>query len=45
VFFITQAFFGYSLSAYILEHYEWSPTIGDLLRQPKEETGELIYLE
>jgi len=45
VFSITQAFFGYSLSTYILEHYEWSPTIGDLLRQPKEKTGKIIYLE
>ena len=41
----TQAFFGYRLLAYILKHYERSPTSGALWRQPEEETGKLISLE
>lgn len=45
VFYVTQAFFRYSLLAYLLEHDERSQTIGDLFRQLKEETGKLTYLE
>jgi hypothetical protein len=45
VFSVTQAFFRYSLLAYLLEHDEQSQTIGDLFRQLEEETGKLTYLE
>jgi hypothetical protein len=45
VFSVTQAFFRYSLLAYLLEHDERSQTIGDLFRQLEEETGKLTYLE
>ncbi len=45
VFSVTQAFFRYSLLAYLLEHDERSQTIGDLFRQLEEETGKLTFLE
>ena len=45
VFSVTQAFFRYSLLAYLLEQDEQSQTIGDLFRQLEEETGKLTYLE
>jgi hypothetical protein len=45
VFSVTQAFFRYSLLAYLLERDERSETIGDLFRQVEEETGKLTYLE
>jgi hypothetical protein len=45
VFSVTQAFFRYSLLAYLLERDERSQTIGDLFRQVEEETGKLTYLE
>lgn len=45
VFSVTQAFFRYSLLAYLLEHDEQSQTIGDLFRQLEEETGKLTFLE
>jgi hypothetical protein len=45
VFSVTQAFFRYSLLAYLLEHDQQSQTIGDLFRQLEEETGKLTYLE
>lgn len=45
VYSVTQAFFRYSLLAYLLEHDEQSQTIGDLFRQLEEETGKLTYLE
>lgn len=45
VFSVTQAFFRYSLLAYLLEHDERSHTIGDLFRQLEEEAGKLTYLE
>ncbi len=45
VFSVTQAFFRYSLLAYLLEHDERSQTIGHLFRQLEEETGKLTYLE
>jgi hypothetical protein len=45
VFSITQAFFRYSLLAYLLEHDKQAQTIGDLFRQLEEETGKLTYLE
>jgi hypothetical protein len=45
VFSVTQAFFRYSLLAYLLEHDERSQTIGDLFRQCEEEAGKLTFLE
>lgn len=45
VFSVTQAFFRYSLLAYLLEHDERSQTIGDLFRQLEEEAGKLTFLE
>ncbi|MGC8817688.1 MAG: IS4 family transposase [Candidatus Hadarchaeum sp.] len=45
VYSVIQAFFRYSLLAYLLEHDEQSQTIGDLFRQLEEETGKLTYLE
>jgi hypothetical protein len=45
VYSVTQAFFRYSLLAFMLEHDERSQTIGDLFRQLEEETGKLTYLE
>lgn len=45
VFSVTQAFFRYSLLAYLLEHDEQSQTVGELFRQLEEETGKLTYLE
>jgi len=45
VYSVTQAFFRYSLLAYLQEHDERSQTIGDLFRQMEEETGKLTYLE
>jgi hypothetical protein len=45
VFSITQAFFRYSLLAYLLEHDEQSHTIGEMFRQLEEETGKLTFLE
>lgn len=45
VFSVIQAFFRYSLLAYLLEHDERSRTIGDLFRQLEEEAGKLTYLE
>jgi hypothetical protein len=45
VYSVTQAFFRYSLLAYLLEHDERSRTIGDLFRQLEEEAGKLTYLE
>jgi hypothetical protein len=45
VFSVTQAFFRYSLLAYLLEHDERSQTIGEMFRQLEEETGKLTYLE
>jgi hypothetical protein len=45
VFCVTQAFFRYSLLAYLLEQDEQSRTIGDLFRQLEEETGKLTFLE
>jgi hypothetical protein len=45
VFSATQAFFRYSLLAYLLEHDERSQTIGDIFRQLEEETGKLTFLE
>ena len=45
IFSVTQAFFRYSLLAYLLEHDEQSQTIGDLFRQLEEETGKLTFLE
>uniref|UniRef100_A0A7C3WQU6 Transposase IS701-like DDE domain-containing protein n=1 Tax=Desulfobacca acetoxidans TaxID=60893 RepID=A0A7C3WQU6_9BACT len=45
VYSVTQAFFRYSLLAYLLEHDERSRTIGDLFRQLEEEIGKLTYLE
>ncbi|MEJ2673440.1 MAG: transposase [Deltaproteobacteria bacterium] len=45
VYSVTQAFFRYSLLAYLLEQDERSQTIGDLFRQLEEETGKLTYLE
>lgn len=45
MFSVTQAFFRYSLLAYLLEHDEQSQTIGDLFRHLEEETGKLTYLE
>ncbi len=45
VFSVTQAFFRYSLLAYILEHDDHSQTIGEIFRHLEEETGKLTYLE
>lgn len=45
VFSVTQAFFRYSLLAYLLERDEQAQTIGDLFRQLEEETGKLTYLD
>ena len=45
VFSVTQAFFRYSLLAYLLEHDDHSQTIGDIFRQLEEETGKLTFLE
>ena len=45
VFSVTQAFFRYSLLAYLLEQDEQAQTIGDLFRQLEEETGKLTFLE
>jgi hypothetical protein len=45
VYSVTQAFFRYSLLAYLLEHDERSQTIGEMFRQLEEETGKLTYLE
>ena len=45
VFSITQAFFRYSLLAYLLEHDDQSQTIGEMFRQLEEETGKLTFLE
>jgi hypothetical protein len=45
VFSITQAFFRYSLLAYLLEHDDQSQTIGEMFRQREEETGKLTFLE
>jgi hypothetical protein len=45
VFSVTQAFFRYSLLAYLLEQDEQSQTIGEMFRQLEEETGKLTYLE
>ena len=45
VFSVTQAFFRYSLLAYLLEHDARSQTIGEMFRQLEEETGKLTYLE
>jgi len=45
VYSVTQAFFRYSLLAYLLEHDERSHTIGDLFRQLEEEAGKLTFLE
>jgi len=45
VFSVTQAFFRYSLLAYLLEHDKRSQTIGDLFRQLEEETGKFTYRE
>ncbi len=45
VFSVTQAFFRYSLLAYLLEHDEQSQTIGEMFRQLEEETGKLTFLE
>ena len=45
VYSVTQAFFRYSLLAYLLEQDERSRTIGDLFRQLEEETGKLTYLK
>jgi hypothetical protein len=42
---MVQTFFRYSLLAYLLEHDEQSQTIGDLFRQPEEETGKITFLE
>ncbi|MCK9375580.1 MAG: hypothetical protein M0P73_05460 [Syntrophobacterales bacterium] len=44
VYSVTQAFFRYSLLAYMLEHDERSQTIGDLFRQLEDETGKLTFL-
>ena len=45
VFSVTQAFFRYSLLAYLLEHDERSQTIGEMFRRLEEEAGKLTYLE
>jgi len=45
VFSVTQAFFRYSLLAYLLEHDDRSQTIGEMFRQLEEETGKLTFLE
>ena len=45
VFSVTQAFFRYSLLAYLLEQDDHSQTIGDIFRQLEEETGKLTFLE
>jgi hypothetical protein len=45
VYSVTQAFFRYSLLAYMLEHDERSQTIGDLFRQLEDETGKLTFLD
>jgi hypothetical protein len=45
VFSVTQAFFRYSLLAYLLEHDARSQTIGEIFRQLEEETGKLTFLE
>ena len=45
VFSVTQAFFRYSLLAYLLEHDPHSQTIGEMFRQLEEETGKLTFLE
>jgi hypothetical protein len=45
VYSVTQAFFRYSLLAYLLEHDERSHTIGEMFRQLEEETGKLTFLE
>jgi hypothetical protein len=45
VFSVTQAFFRYSLLAYLLEHDARSQTIGEMFRQLEDETGKLTYLE
>ena len=45
VFSITQAFFRYSLLAYLLEHDDQSQTIGEMFRPLEDETGKLTFLE
>ena len=45
VFSITQAFFRYSLLAYLLQHDDQSQTIGEMFRKLEEETGKLTFLE
>jgi DDE superfamily endonuclease len=45
VYSVTQAFFRYSLLAYLLEHDERSQTIGEMFRHLEEETGKLTFLE
>lgn len=45
VFSVLQAFFYYSLLAYLLEHDEHTKTIGEIFRQLEEETGNLTFLD
>jgi len=45
VFSVLQAFFCYSLLAYLLEQDEHAKTIGEIFRQLEEETGKLTFLE
>jgi hypothetical protein len=45
VFSVFQAFFRYSLLAYLLEHDERSQTMGEMFRHLEEETGKLTFLE
>jgi hypothetical protein len=45
VYSVTQAFFRYSLLAYLLEHDDRSQIIGKMFRQLDEETGKLTFLE
>lgn len=45
VFSVTQAFFRYSLLAYLLEHDQRAQSLGEIFRQLEEETGQLTYLE